>query len=83
MSIFKGLFRKKTPEELRAELEALVKAQERDNEMIKEWFTFRSPKTEEEMLTVRQFWEEYENDRIFNPINSYDAANMWNGLEDD
>ena len=24
-----------------------------------------------------------EDDRVFNPINSYDAANMWNGIDDD
>ena len=58
MSFLKKLFRKKTPEELKAELEALVEAQERDNERIKEWFTFRSPETEEETLAVRRFWEQ-------------------------
>ena len=41
MSFLKKLFKKKTPEELKAELNALVEAQKRDNEMIKEWFVFK------------------------------------------
>ncbi len=77
MSFLKKLFRKKTPEELKAELNALVEAQKRDNEMIKEWF--RKP-TPEDQATFREAMEEW--DRIFDPINSYDAANMWNGLDD-
>lgn len=82
MSFFKKLFRKKTPEELKAELEALVEAQKRDNERIREWFTFRSPETEEEALAVRRFWEKRRYNSTFNPINSFDLGNMWNGLDD-
>ena len=82
MSFLKKLFKKKTPEELKAELNALVEAQERDNERIKEWFTVRSPETEEEALAVRRFFDEWEYESTFDPINSFDLGNICNGLDD-
>ena len=36
--MFGHVFRKKTPEELKAELNALIEAQERDNKEIREFF---------------------------------------------
>ena len=78
MSFFKKLFRKKTPEELKAELEALVEAQKRDNERIREWFTFRSPETEEEALAVRRFWKQVEKEeKDFSPMYSHYPGNAF------
>ena len=37
MSFLKSLFRKKTKEELQQELQSLIEAQARDNEMIERW----------------------------------------------